>query len=62
VPGSPCPFCRFPTHDWEPDPGALSAAVIRSLKEADPEWSPAQGICAQCVGVFRALQGEACAA
>jgi hypothetical protein len=53
VPGSPCPFCRFPTHDWEPDAGTLPGAFVRALRDDEPGWSPEQGICAQCAGVYR---------
>ena len=52
-PGSPCPFCRFPTHDWEPDPAGLPAGLLAEARTSDPAWTPDRGICGQCSLLFR---------
>jgi hypothetical protein len=53
VPGTSCPFCRFPTHDWVPGAAALPDALRRTLAEALPGWAPEQGICGQCLLLYR---------
>ncbi len=52
-PGSSCPLCRFPTHDWEPDPAGLPPDVAAAVRRSDAGWTPEQGICGQCTLLFR---------
>ena len=47
-PGSLCPLCQFPTHEWAEKSDELSRAV----KEEYPAWEPAQGICSQCANRY----------
>ena len=47
-PGSLCPLCRFPTHEWAENTEHLSQLV----KEEYPEWEPLQGICTQCANRY----------
>ena len=53
LPGSACPFCRFPTHDWIPEPRLLAAAIQEACRDSLPGWSPDDGICGQCALLFR---------
>jgi hypothetical protein len=52
LPGSPCPFCRFPTHDWVLDPAALPPGVLAAARGSDPDWEPDRGLCGQCALLF----------
>lgn len=52
--GSPCPFCRFPTHDWAEEAGILAEGMAEALRGALPGWTPDQGICGQCLLLYRA--------
>lgn len=54
LPGGPCPLCRFPTHDWVPEPGALGTALLRAVRASRPAWEPAEGICGHCSLLFGA--------
>jgi len=52
MPGSPCPLCGFPTHDWS-DIGALDSGLVASIKSDFPTWEPSQGLCRQCLEIYR---------
>lgn len=47
-PGSSCPLCQFPTHEWAEPTEELSRAV----NEEYPAWEPTQGICSQCANRY----------
>lgn len=47
-PGSLCPLCQFPTHEWAETADELTQAV----KEEYPAWEPYQGICSQCANRY----------
>lgn len=47
-PGSLCPLCRFPTHEWAAPTDRLS----RKVKSEFPAWDPSQGICTQCANRY----------
>lgn len=47
-PGSLCPLCRFPTHEWTETTEHLSQQV----KSEYPGWEPSQGICSQCANRY----------
>lgn len=58
-PGERCPLCRFPTHDFEPEPGRLPQMVRDRIQKDFPEWEPARGLCRQCAELHcaRSLHG-----
>ncbi len=47
-PGSLCPLCRFPTHEWAETPEHFSQQV----KSEFSGWEPSQGICTQCANRY----------
>lgn len=54
APGSPCPLCGFPTHDWAPSPEGLPEVVAAGIRADFPAWSPSDGVCRQCLGAYGA--------
>jgi hypothetical protein len=55
LPGGPCPFCRFPTHDWVPDPAAIHERLLAILRESLPGWEPGLGVCGQCLAIHASV-------
>lgn len=51
-PGSACPGCRFPTHDWVPDPAGLPENVLAAIRSSLTGWTPGDGLCGQCGLLF----------
>jgi hypothetical protein len=49
-----CPLCRGAAHDCEPEPMGLPSAVRERIRQAVPEWDPADGLCRQCADLYRA--------
>ena len=49
-----CPFCQFPTFDLVHTFGSEDSPVIQKVYKGHPDWSPAIGICRQCLDLFRA--------
>ena len=49
-----CPLCRFPTHQFEPEPDGLPPAVRERIRSDFPEWEPAARLCLQCADLYRA--------
>ncbi|MBT3353063.1 MAG: hypothetical protein HOC91_11125 [Nitrospinaceae bacterium] len=47
-PGSSCPLCQFPTHEWAETGDELSQVI----NEEYPDWEPKQGICSQCANRY----------
>jgi hypothetical protein len=45
APGSSCPLCKFPTHDWAPEPQDLPCAVVSEIERRYRGWTPARGLC-----------------
>lgn len=54
--GMHCPLCRFPTHDFEPEPDHLGDEIIAAIRQDFPRWRPGLGLCAQCADLYRANQ------
>jgi hypothetical protein len=52
--GERCPLCRGATHDFEADPPGLPSAVREWIRQAVPDWDPADGLCRQCADLSRA--------
>lgn len=52
-PGERCPLCRFPTHDFDPDPHGLPEQVLASIQADFPGWSPSHALCRQCADLYR---------
>lgn len=52
-PGGPCPLCRFPTHDWVPEPESLPGRILEGARASRPGWTPGDGMCGQCELLFR---------
>ena len=53
IPGSPCPLCRFPAHDW----GDLSDRgdddrLMELIREDFPQWEHNDGICERCLELY----------
>ncbi|MEE8471664.1 MAG: hypothetical protein V3S82_00690 [Dehalococcoidia bacterium] len=53
IPGSPCPLCRFPAHDW----GDLSDRgdgdrLMGLIREDFPQWQHDDGICWRCLELY----------
>lgn len=57
-PGSPCPLCGFPTHDWAPSPEGLPKVVLGGIQADFPAWSPSDGVCRQCVGAYESQRTD----
>ena len=47
-PGSLCPLCRFPTHEW----AETTEHFSQQVKSEYPGWKPSQGICSQCANRY----------
>jgi hypothetical protein len=47
-PGSLCPLCRFPTHEW----AEATERFSQQVKSEYPGWEPSQGICSQCANRY----------
>jgi len=56
TPGTHCPLCRFPTHVFELQPDDLGQDVLATIRQDFPQWTPSQGLCAQCADLYRANQ------
>jgi hypothetical protein len=56
TPGTHCPLCRFPTHVFELQPDNLGQDVLATIRQDFPQWTPSQGLCAQCADLYRANQ------
>lgn len=54
--GTHCPLCKFPTHSFEPEPENLGDEVLVAISQDFRQWTPAQGLCAQCADLYRASQ------
>jgi hypothetical protein len=48
-PGSLCPLCRFPTHEW----AETTEHFSQQVKLEFPGWKPSQGICSQCANRYQ---------
>ncbi len=67
VPGRPimrsrpgrCPLCRFPTTAFQMDPECMPGDVLAEIGGDFPSWSPAQGLCVQCAGLYEARMNSA---
>ncbi len=47
-PGSLCPLCRFPTHEW----AETTEHFSQQVKSEYPDWETSQGICTQCANRY----------
>jgi hypothetical protein len=55
LPGSPCPLCRFPTHQWAED---LEEDVAAAIKQDFPQWQEEQSLCERCAELYRLRAGK----
>jgi len=60
-PGSPCPLCRFPTHDWYPDPAGFEALHGAAVQACRSDWTSTDGLCGQCALLLRGVPRSAAA-
>lgn len=60
--GTHCPLCKFPTHNFEPEPESLGADLLAMIRRDFPQWTPGQGLCAQCADLYRASRLSVAAA
>ncbi len=51
-PGAPCPLCGFPTFTWA-SAASLTQNVVEGIRSEFSAWTPAQGVCARCVAIYR---------
>lgn len=60
--GTHCSLCKFPTHSFEPEPENLPDHVLAAIRRDFPHWTPAQGVCIQCAGLYQARELSTAAA
>ena len=53
MPGSPCPLCGFPTHDWAGRDMELLAETEELIREDFPTWTPESGVCGHCFELYQ---------
>jgi hypothetical protein len=53
--GSPCPLCKFPTHQWAED---LEGDVVEGVRRDFPQWQEEQGVCERCAELYRLRTGK----
>lgn len=53
--GSPCPLCKFPTHQWAED---LEEDVAAAVKQDFPQWQEEQSLCERCAELYRLRAGR----
>jgi len=53
-PGTHCPLCRFPTHVFESQLESLDRELLNAIARDFPDWTAADGLCAQCADLYRA--------
>lgn len=51
-PGSLCPLCGFPTHDWFDFDSSRAVDCLTRIKGARPQWRQGQGACRQCAETY----------
>ncbi len=51
---SRCPLCRFPTTSFQSAPECMPGDVLAEIGRDFPSWSPPQGLCVQCAGLYEA--------
>ncbi|MBI2371266.1 MAG: hypothetical protein HYV08_13725 [Deltaproteobacteria bacterium] len=57
LPGSLCPLCRFPSHEFVERFDHLAPALIELIRQDFPGWSPDQGACERCVELYQVRAG-----
>jgi hypothetical protein len=53
-PGAPCPLCGFSTFEWA-SASALTPQISEAVGAEFPHWTPADGTCARCAEVYKAV-------
>ena len=47
-----CPICTLPTTVFHAGPEALDPDLLATIRNENPGWEPAEGICVQCVDLY----------
>jgi hypothetical protein len=51
IPGSPCPLCRFPSHNFADD-HLLDRALTAEIRRDFPDWNVDDGLCERCLELY----------
>src|SRR3989338_4335556 len=51
--GLRCPLCNFTCYESVKNWSSGTGVVVKEIEKDHPEWGPAQGICPQCLDLYR---------
>jgi hypothetical protein len=54
LPGAPCPLCGFSTFEWA-STSTRTPEIVAAIRAEFPHWTPADGACARCAEVYKAV-------
>lgn len=57
LPGSPCPLCRFPSHNFADD-HLLDRTLTAEIRHDFPDWTVDDGLCERCLELYTLQVGR----
>jgi hypothetical protein len=52
-----CPLCRFPVASLDDRVSTIAPPIAAAIRDENPAWCIAQGLCAQCLDLYEARYG-----